>query len=687
MDPPTGLSILIVGAGIAGLAAATALRQQGHQVEVFERSRLAEEVGAAIHLTPNANGALKRIGVDTRKYGAVKTEKYREYDINGRANHSMDVAEISQKWQHEWLLIHRAHLHDALKDKAIGAGKGKPAVLHTSCKIAEVDVHNASITLEDGKSFHGDLVLGADGVHAFTRRYVADESVKPFSSGSNAFRFLIPRQVVLDDPEVADLVEVDGTCQTWRHFDKRIVVYPCVNNTMLNLVCIHPDNLTSVGINQGWDQGVSKETLKETFKEFDPRALRILDKADPESIRIFPLLDMENLPEWTNDRLALVGDAAHPFLPYRASGGAMAIEDGLCLSILLPGDIKKDDVPARLKLYEEARQERVFNILQYTRDSATRPVGAEESARVFAYIFDHDEWDYSTEFLRRHLRAQNPQLYYRQPTVFGPMPGPRQDFRGRDRVAASVKSTFRTASIQFKTSRTYLKNLLPNTSYSFPGSGSVAHATLSQTTLDGMDWLAGGGYNHLGLYIHGVQHKGAGGQITEGLYLPVLFEDLTDAIISGREELGFPKVYSDIDIDNRRDSYAVTAGWRGAVWGRMSLTGLKEGQTSGSPQPSKMFVHRYMPSVGMEHRGTPEAEYPVVIDFAEESKTVPTKITRVLTAEKATFEIDGLDWKRLPTLHHIISRLAEVPVYEVLEGKVVEGEGVANVSSARRLHL
>ncbi|KAB8251155.1 hypothetical protein BDV35DRAFT_399966 [Aspergillus flavus] len=688
---PKGLKVLIVGAGIGGLAAAIALRQQGHKVEVFERSRFANEVGAAIHLTPNANGLLKRIGVDARKYGAVLTEQLRDYTFDGELQYTLDTSLISGSWQHEWVLIHRAHLHEALKDKAQAPGQGTPIVLHTSAKVADVDAQAATITLEDGQRFEGDLVLGADGVHSVTRRHVSGKEVNAFSSGRNAFRFMIPRKEALEDPETAPMVQTNGTVLMWHSADSKVVIYPCVNNEILNFVCIHPDNLTNEYVTQGWNSGVGKDTLLNAFKDFEPGVLKMLNKADPETLKIWPLLDMETLPQWVNGRLALMGDAAHPFLPYRASGGAMAIEDGLSLAVMLPGDVSREDVPTRLELYAKARQERVLQIQEYTRESGRRHVGGKEAAIISSYIYDHDEWDHSSEVLRQHLWSQNQQVYYRQPTVFGPMPGPRQDFWGRSRAAASTKAKFCTASIRFKTSRTLLKNLLPSSSYSFTGMGSVAYATFSQTTLDGLDWLAGGGYNHFGLYIHGVQYKSADGQITEGSYLPVLFEDLADPILSGREELGFPKVFSSIDVNRRRHSYHVTASWRGGVWGRLNLTGLEEKseeetQTNGSTKtPPNLLLHRYMPSVGKDRKGTPEAEYPVVVDSAEDLTVVPSRITRELRATDARLEIDGLDWNQLPTLHHIVSRLAEVPVYQVIEAKVVEGEGVADVSSARRI--
>jgi len=180
---------------------------------------------------------------------------------------------------------------------------------------------------------------------------------------------MVSRKEVLDDPETAHLVQDLGSVDMWHASDSKLVIYPCVNNEMLNFVCIHPDTLTSIGVSQGWDQTVGKDTLLQVYKEYDPVVRKILAKADPETLKIWPLLDMETLPSWADHRLALMGDAAHPFLPYRASGGAMAIEDGIALAVLLPGDLAKAEVPERLKLYEKARHGRVTRIQEYTRES------------------------------------------------------------------------------------------------------------------------------------------------------------------------------------------------------------------------------------------------------------------------------------------------------------------------------
>lgn len=275
------------------------------------------------------------------------------------------------------------------------------------------------------------------------------------------------------------------------------------------------------------------------------------------------------------------------------------------------------------------------------------------------------------------------------PIAFGPMPGPRQTTLGIARK--SKESTFTTASIKFKTSRTLLQNLFPpnSKSFRFKSPGTVAYATFSQTTLNKMEWLGNSGYKHIGLYIHGVEYVKKNGDVINGAYMPILFESLTDPIVSGREELGMPKLYTSVDVYRREKSYRVNTGWEGANWGSFVWDGLKEadagadsGKISGDDDDG-ILVYRYIPRVGRDDKGKAEAEYPVYVPFAEDEPKPKTQ--RVYKASKASIKIDALDWDALPTLHHVISRLEELPVYEIVNAKVVEGVGVPDVGAARRV--
>lgn len=207
---------------------------------MFEQSRFANEVGAAVHLAPNSNGILRRWGLYAETFGANPMDQLVELSEKGEILKHLDLREPNKQWQHPWHLCHRVNLHDQLKRLATSTDQpGPPAKLHKSSKVVSVDPERGTITLEDGKTVEADLVIGADGIYSITRRYIKD--AKLFGSGKAAFRFLIPRKVALEDPVTQPLVERQSALQIWYGSDRRVVVYPCNDNELLNFVCIHPD--------------------------------------------------------------------------------------------------------------------------------------------------------------------------------------------------------------------------------------------------------------------------------------------------------------------------------------------------------------------------------------------------------------------------------------------------------------
>lgn len=693
------LNIVISGAGIGGLFAAISLRRAGHKVTILERSSFNQELGAAVHLAPNSNGLLRRHGIYAESFGANPSLNFTEWKHTGERVRTLPNA--AHLFQHPWLFAHRVRLHDALRKLATAEeGEGTPARLVLSTKVEKMDATNATVVTKTGETFKADLIVGADGVHSIARRCIpGGENTEAFDSGKSAFRFIIPAKRVREHPLANKYVQGPGELSVFYSNDRRVVMYPTNENEELNFVCIHPSKETDAS--GDWNNETSVESMLKVFESFDDGVKAILRMADPSTLKVWNLLDMDKLPSFVEGRLALIGDAAHPFTPHQGQGAGMAIEDGASLAVMLPLGTRPDEIPERLQLYNQARYERAHMIQHFS-----RIVGQDDNERTervdmgkFIFInFGHDEHDHSSQLLREHLWNKTLHIYWRQPIAFGPMPGPRQDATGVARKAEH--STFVTASIKFKTSKTLLQNLFPHgkerrQGWSFTTPGSVAFASFSQTTLHKMDWLGGGGYNHIGLYIHGVQYTKQDGSVVKGAYLPILFENLADPIVSGREELGIPKLYSSIDVHRRQDSsYFINTGWQGATWGRFRLTGLHEttgggttaGQTSGHVGGSSdegILVYRYMPTVGKSHKGTAAEEYPAYVPFSEEKPS--PQVQRTWTASAASFDIDSMDWDALPTLHHVIDRLAEIPVYEIVEAKVVEGTGVPDVAAAVRI--
>ncbi|QDS74293.1 hypothetical protein FKW77_003743 [Venturia effusa] len=702
------LNILIAGSGIGGLTAAVAFIREGHNVTLFEQSQFSNETGAAIHLAPNGNGILRKIGLFSETIGGNSMLGFREYSMPA-ATLKIDIKSKGDIWQNPWQLVHRVHLHQTLKKMALEPKKGKPAKLETRSRVVDVDVESATITLESGEKISGDVVIGADGVHSKTRACVPGGDVKPFSSGKSAFRFLIPRKTLLDDPETKDFVENKGILTMFIGEDRRFVMYPCSNNELLNFVAMHPSNESDAS--DEWNAGGSKESMSKIYKDFGPKIAALISHIDAKGLKLWSLLDMKVLPHWVNGKLALMGDAAHPFLPHQGQGGGQAIEDAASLATVLGRGTPREEIPERLKLYQKCRQARANRIQEVTRlagrdmaeiaASDGKPLDMNEFT---VYNFGHDEFDHSSRMLREWKNARNPHVYKRMPTAFGPMPGPRQDIVGRPRRAAH--STFLTSSIKFKTSRTLLQNLLPNDQFDFWTPGTVAYASFSNTTLNRMDWLGGGGYSHMGLYIHGIKYTKKDGSILKGTFLPILFENLADPIITGREELGMPKLFCSLDSYRRDSSMRIRAGWQGANFGELEWEGLEKVEetsvpasvvngapvSNGTPgeappggipgvEGDGMFVYRYIPTVG--EPGKADAEYPVWVPDNAHSEA--RRVSSTWRAKTAKFSFAGKDWDSLPTLHHIATGLGDIPMFEVVEAKIIEGTGVSDVGQARKI--
>jgi hypothetical protein len=203
----------------------------------------------------------------------------------------------------------------------------------------------------------------------------------------------------------------------------------------------------------------------------------------------------------------------------------------------------------------------------------------------------------------------------------------------------STHSTFVTASVKFKTSRTFLQSLFPTDKFSFISPGTVAYASFSTTTLNKMDWLAGGGYNP-GLYIHGCRYAKANGEVVDGTYLPLLFENLTDPVVTGRDELSMPKIYCAINIHRQINSWRMQASWQGAVFGNISLEGLEavdpknEAGTVDGENDAGHLTYRYIPKVGV--RGEADCEYPVFVDHKKDAETVPSTVTSTVIRVRVT---------------------------------------------------
>ena len=241
---------------------------------------------------------------------------------------------------------------------------------------------------------------------------------------------------------------------------------------------------------------------------------------------------------------------------------------------------------------------------------------------------------------------------------------------------------------------------------------TVVEASIVCCSLRNMTWLGSTGYDHCGLYIHGVKYTKKDGEILQGTFLPILFENLTDPIITGREELAAPKLGCDIDVSSSGDSRSVRMSWRGTTFAELEWnslqakpqtngangtngTGATNGAQSKPPGPpgppmpkiedNGLFMYRYVPAVG--EPGKADAEYAVFDEYEKKAQAPaePQQEVQDQTTKSATIKFSAGDWNSLPTLHHIAQGLADVPIYGIVEATVKEVPSVGDVRGARRI--
>jgi salicylate hydroxylase len=347
------LSVIIVGGGIGGMATALALSRLGVRITLLEQSAEIGEIGAGIQLAPNAFAAMDALGVgENARRRAVFTERLIMMDaIDGEEVATFEVGEaFRQRFGNPYAVIHRADIHlsiyEAVKESSL-------ITFHTSVHVIDVEDDGVKATVidRDGCRYTGDAVIGCDGVKSVIREKLVGDD--PRVSGHVVYRAVVP---VTDMPE--DLRW--NAPAVWAGPNNHLVHYPLRGGQQYNLVVtFHSREKETWGVREG-----SKEEVLSYFTDICDRPKRLLDK--PTSWRRWSTADRNPIETWSQGRVTLLGDAAHPMLQYLAQGACMAIEDAVTLGAAVKhcgGDFE-----VAFRLYEKSRATRTARVLLSTRE-------------------------------------------------------------------------------------------------------------------------------------------------------------------------------------------------------------------------------------------------------------------------------------------------------------------------------
>lgn len=346
------MKVLIAGGGIAGIAAALGFARAGWEAHVFERAAALGEVGAGLQLSPNASRVLDRLGVlpALRVHAALPERVELRDGASGATVCRVALGAAAEaRWGAPYLHIHRADLLDVLAGAAMREGVelhlDRPATGAVSRQAS------ASLDLEGGDTVEGDLVIGADGIRSQLRGAIGPAPA-PRYAGQAAWRGLVPAEALQPGA-------VGRGATVWMGDGRHLVAYPVRRGELVNFVAVL-DSAAWAG--EGWSLPGDPDELRAAFEGWAAPVPALLGAVS--DCFLWGLFERSGQQRWVHDRIALIGDAAHPMLPFMAQGAAMAIEDGAALVRHLA---RADDIAAGALAWERERRPRVARVIARSR--------------------------------------------------------------------------------------------------------------------------------------------------------------------------------------------------------------------------------------------------------------------------------------------------------------------------------
>lgn len=339
------LRVGIIGGGIGGLTLAGTLVKLGVETHLFERAPAFGEVGAGLQITPNAVKVLRELGL----WSEIRRVSFPPQSIvgrNWRTGHEIFrtplIDECPRLYHAEFFHIHRADLHRIL----LSLLPPSRTTLSAQCVSVSQTSESAIAYFADGRTFEAGLIVGADGLQSVVRKALFGNDAPRFT-GNMCWRALIP----FEEPPL-DMVSPDASF--WLGPQGHVVTYYVSAGRAVNVVAIRE---AESWVEESWNVPSNREELLAGYPDWHPNVLNLFSKA--ENIYKWGLFDRDPMSTWSSGRITLLGDAAHPMLPFLSQGAAMAIEDGYVLAHVLA---EKGGIGEALKKYEALRLPRTSRV-------------------------------------------------------------------------------------------------------------------------------------------------------------------------------------------------------------------------------------------------------------------------------------------------------------------------------------
>ncbi|GKZ93099.1 hypothetical protein AnigIFM59636_006164 [Aspergillus niger] len=353
------LDIIVVGAGLSGLATAISCAMSGHTVTVLEQAKELAEVGAGLQITPNASRLFshwklpEKLWTDAAEPTSLTVHRYTGEVL---AHEESFDRNIRSKYSAPFIDLHRVDLQQALYARAKELG----VTFHLDERVNTIDFDTTTVTTLKGRTVSGDLIVAADGLWSRCRECYCGRKDDPIPTGDLAYRIVLTADQI-SDPDLKAWVE-NPTVHFWIGPGAHAVGYSLRGGKMMNIVLLVPDDLPP-GVSR---QTGSLEEMMRLFVGWDPVLTRFLGYVN--GVDKWKLMHHAERESWINDKsnLVFIGDACHPMLPYLAQGANSSLEDGAVLGGLLGHMKHKSDLPAILRIYEKLRKSRGEAIVRET---------------------------------------------------------------------------------------------------------------------------------------------------------------------------------------------------------------------------------------------------------------------------------------------------------------------------------
>jgi salicylate hydroxylase len=360
------LKVGIIGGGIGGVATAAALAQRGIDYHLFERAAEFGEVGAGIQMTPNAVKVIKALGAwdALSKIGFLPEALVgRNWDTAEETFRMPLKADCPRLYGAEFFHVHRADLHHLLA----GLVDRSKVTFSTQCIGVTQTADKAVAHFADGSQFEADIIVGADGVRSTVRHTLFGDDAPQFT-GHMCYRAVVPFE------SRPDFVAPEASF--WLGPHSHVVTYYVNGGKAVNIVAVHE---TENWVEESWNARSTREALLNDFQGWHSNITQLFERVT--DVYRWGLFDRDPMDTWAQGRVTLLGDAAHPMLPFLSQGAAMAIEDAYVLAKAL-ATLPDDRYADALRQYEQERLPRTARVQLEARERGkTYHLSAEEARK------------------------------------------------------------------------------------------------------------------------------------------------------------------------------------------------------------------------------------------------------------------------------------------------------------------